>query len=290
MSAVKVDNNNINKVVFSRTGGVLNVRETPSTYRPPLLVLQPGQPAGRTTGNYLTMQDGNWYQVSLIKPVGNNKYGYVRQDVVRFENPAQSPIAESNAQKLLNDLVETDKENFARFYVIAAQLAAAQKKGINITAQKQSLTALVNRFIQRQRKLQNSNLVKASVATTDFINKLKGFVGIGEVVIGTGVVIGVSVAAGAALAAAAYYAFKPDYDQAYADKRAAIALEDFASKLSPQDYAALKEKVAKEISEAYNQGKSDGSKGGAFTVVKYLVVAFLGFIAVDKFLVSRKNG
>lgn len=290
MSTVKVDNNNINKVVFSRTGGVLNVRETPSTSKPPLLVLQPGQPAGRTTGNYLTMQDGNWYQVSLIKPVGNNNYGYVRQDVIRFENPPQSPIAESNAQKLLNNLVETDKENFARFYVIAAQLAAAQKKGINITAQKQRLTALVNKFIQRQRKLQNSNLVKASLATTDFINKLKGFVGIGEVVIGTGVVIGVSVAAGAALAAAAYYAFKPDYDQAYADKRAAIALEDVAAKLSPQDYAALKEKVAKEISEAYNQGKSDGSTSGGFTVVKYLAVAFLGFMAVDKFLVSRNNG
>lgn len=290
MSSVKIDNSNINKVVFSRTGGVLNVRETPGTSKPPLLVLQPGQPAGRTTGNYITMQDGNWYQVSLPNPVNNFKYGYVRQDVIRFVTPESSPVAESNAQKLLNDLVNIDKENFARFYVIAAQLSAAQKRGVNITTLKSQLTKLVGRFMQRQRKLQTSNLVRASVATTDVINKLKGFVGIGEVVIGTGVIIGLSIAAGAALAAAAYYAFKPDYDQAYADKRSAIALEDVAAKLSPQDYAALKTKITKEISDAYNQGKTDGSMGGGFTVVKYLAVAFLGFMAVDKFLIPRNNG
>lgn len=284
MINILLDTSLINLVTGPK-GDSLNYRSEPTTSAKILVTKQKGTSAGRTTGNYTNMPDGKWYQVVLNPP--SNAIAWVRSDVTGLWTPtSNSLVSDADATSLVDKLVKADDEIFHSLIRSGVIVATNKQKGKNVSSVEKQIADLTARLNRRQDKIKTSKILKWKTGIKAgydkawaWTKKILGISGIGAVPV---VVVVVAALAGAGLATAAYFAFKPDYDESTVDLKVSKDLEELLNKADPQTAQEIKANLEKQVDDAYNRGKTDGSFGGIFKTVKYLAFFFLGYIVIDK--------
>jgi len=277
-----------NKSVYANSSAV-NVRKTPNTTAD--VLLSKAGYIGRTSGAYLKMADGVWFQINFenkIDPLVTQ--GYVRADVVNFKEPTNNNNATFNAQAMLNKLVESDKNIYTTLVKLAPVVKQLRSANMIDNNTLSLYKALLQRLYERQQAFVKTKLVKYQTGQLKGYDKEKQdltevweAIGLAPLVIG--IIIGVVVIASAATAC--YYAFKPNYEDSKADFVLSKQLDEtLKKKLTSEEYAQLHKEGEKNVDDAYNTGKSEGKVS---LVTK--IIAFAGaFWAVDKFILSPRKG
>lgn len=281
------DSKYTNKSVYPNSASV-NVRKEPST-KSDIVSVKTGY-VGRTSGAYLKMSDGIWFQVNFenkIDPLVTQ--GYVRSDVVNFKEPSNNSST-VNAQAMLNKLIESDKNIYTTLVKLAPVVKQLRSNNMIDNNTLMLYKGLLQRLYERQQAFVKTKLVKYQTG------QLKGYekekqdlaevweaIGIAPLVVG--IIIGAIVIASAATAC--YYAFKPNYEDSKADFILSKQLDEtLKKKLTSAEYAQLKKEGEKNVDDAYNSGKSEGKVS---LVAK--IGAFLGaFWVVDKFILTPRKG
>lgn len=308
------DNTKVNKILTTADAGAVNIRETPSFNAPVLVKVAVGQPGGRSTGQYLQMSDGNWFQVNLYKPVNGKTYGYAPEFYkgkknISFTEPNSNnnQQAENNAQKLVDDVVSTDKKVYEGIYRSYIKMLSLQNKGVTIPLQLQAKLASVYITLRdRQDKMLKSGYIESYKTgtpekyvsyKTSLNNAMIAHMNNGHFMRGIGVIpviawIIIAAVVGASSAAVAYYAFKPNYEDSKRDLKIIDELEKALNTLTPEEKEKVVDNLEKQVDDAYNAGKTDQKVKDTFSfgaIGKYLLMGFLGFILIDKFLAKRNQ-
>jgi hypothetical protein len=284
----------VNLITTAKNQAGLNYRTGPGTRYKSIGIAAYGKSWGRTSGNYYKMSDGIWYQVILND---NKGYAWVREDVIKLVLPKDTPVSDSSAKKLIEDLVSNDIQVHESLIRSANVLNAAKAKGINIAAYKEKYKGLLSRLIRRQDKIKNSKILSWKTGLKKGMDKLvEGFksyvlINFGLYIQGIGAVtliaIVVSAVAGAGLAVAAYFAFKPEYDESKTDLKLSKELEAVLKTVEPETAAKIKADLEKQIDTAYSRGKTQGTFAGMFNIIKPLAFAALGFWGITKLIDSQ---
>lgn len=268
-------------------GSSTNVRALQNTTSKIVYTLKAGSQL-IATGGVTSMADGKWYQVT----VNSTTHGYVREDVVILLKPEDS-------EKIIQLLVKSDQQVFEGLARVSNLLLAAKTKGKNIQAQLDKFSQLGARLSARQNALKSSSLLKVQTgikkAYTAVVNKMKSLIsaifGVGDggvVSIPLSVVIIVTAAATLATTAALYYTFKPKYDESSTDLKMTTELEKALAMLEPNEAKKLKEDLEKQVDDAYNDGKKDGSFGGLGSILLYTAIGVGTFLVITN-LPKPKN-
>ncbi|MEI6122283.1 MAG: hypothetical protein WCQ95_01510 [Bacteroidota bacterium] len=296
-----------NKIVTA-VDSIVNVRKIPSFTSAKITSIKSGTIIGRSSGTTFNMDGDKWIQVNLTLPVGENKTGYVAElyqgkENVRLSDPGASPVAEQNAQKLIDDIVATDKQTYATLLACYNKIVALSKKNIAIPLDLQlKLCATYVSLSNRQKKIrENVNLkvttghAKDEVAgknIASYINETRGgggVMGIGELATILVLVI-IALIATAATAATLYYIFKPNYSESTRDLKVSKELQKALDTLSPEDQKAVKEDLEKQIDDANRAGKNDQKFTDFFTgIPTKIILAVGGFLLVSSLLKNRKS-
>jgi hypothetical protein len=286
-----------NRAVYPK-GSTLNVRALPSTTSTVLIKIDsPSKSAGRTTGNYFDEKDGRWFQCALITPAG--KYGYVRQDVILLSEPKTNTIAETQAENLVNDLIQNDIKVYNTLLRCFVLMAKWKKQGVDVQKFEIQFVKLWVLLSNRQRKIKYSELVTAKqgydVAYKNTADLVKAYwqqqtgYSISAIPVIALVIIGVVIGAG--LSAAAYYAFKPDYEDSKKDLVISETLEKALKTLTPAEQEEVKKDLETQIDDAYNAGKEKQSWSDMFSFIKPLALIFGGYLVVTRVIdhESKRN-
>lgn len=305
---VKTDTNSykndyVNKIVTG--ANTFNVHELPSLKSPVLLNVKKGSTAGRSSGQYNKMSDGEWLQVNLYAPVFGKKYGYVKKTLVSLLNPTTgaSNVAESNAEAMVTDLLKNDKGTLANLQKLYTVIGKLKKQGVDVSKIEPEFKKYLDRLMQRQ-----VNLIKAEASGLITITKVlnsgikvsndfhKKFglsslevkqIGIAPVVLIVGGVV-----IGAIAAAAIYYLVKPDYEDSKLDFKITSNLQKEIDKYIPKEKQAefnqvLQQEAQPQLTEAFNSGKTDQKFGDIMSVGKYILIFGAGFYLVDKLITTQ---
>ena len=259
-------------LVASPSGSNVNVRKEPTTNSTVLYnrsnTATPGTvaSAGRTTGDFVKEGSYTWFKIILTKSYGGQSWGWVRNDVVKLYKPKTEQISEAKAKSLIDNLVQTDIQVYEQALKIAPLLDSAEKKGANVSKQKNLYKEIVQRLEARQEKMKNSKLLKWQTGIKKGTEKLKDFFKsflatqyhiYGTESIGAIGTIIISAVIGGGLVVAAYFAFRPDYDESKTDLKMSTELEKALSLLTPIEAAKLQKDLEKQVDTAYNTGKSN---------------------------------
>jgi len=286
----------VNKVVFPASSSA-NVRRYPgiaSSYNGEANVLFTGkadQPLGRTSGTFFMMKDGNWWQINLDKTYAGRNYGYVREDIIKMENPVNNTVATENAEKLMAAIQKSDIEVNKNLVSAASLLTAAEKQKKNVAALRTKFESIQKQYNARQTEIQNSGLVKVEKWTKDNMNKFAtlasqygqlsygGMMGTNSVGAVPIIVVACVFVAGIASSAALYYWLRPKYSESAVDLKSSAELTKALAALTPDEATKLKNDLEGQIDDAYNQGKKNqwfSDMGGAAKTGIIVVLAFVG--------------
>jgi hypothetical protein len=282
------------KLVLSKSG-TINIRNLPSTNGEVLTTVTGSRSAGRSSGAYLTMPDGNWLQVNLYSAVKGKSYGYVREDVVRLsEPPPESPndkVDDREAGSLLENLVNNDNRTYHSMLKSAEMIDRLKKQGKDVTGVEKKLSEVSSRYSKRQKKLKESTLIKWQDGLrrgyewlADKWSRLVG--GIGTPIL---IPIAIGAVVGIGLSVTIYYAFKPDYEDSVVDLKVSAELEQALSKVSPEQAAKIKKDLEKQVDDAYNQGKTDQQFSFFGLPAKVLLIGGIGLLAIGQLTRFSKN-
>lgn len=275
-----------NLEVYPR-GSSLNVRKTPTTASAILATVQSGKLAGKTTGNYLSMTDGKWYQLQLA----NKTLGYVRDDVAAIIKPNSVTVAD--AKGVINDLVESDKKVFESLLRIAPLLSVAKQKGVETSVYEKQFKTLTDRLASRQDALKKSTVIKWQTGVKKgYESMMTWFKDLYSKISGIGVFpiagIVVTAVATAALGVGAYFTFKPKYSESTVDLKISSDLENLLKKTDPETASKIKVDLEKQVDTSYNQGKTDEKFSGMWAIIKPLAIALGGYLLITTFI-NRKT-
>lgn len=278
-----------NKIVKPR-GTSVNVRKNAGTDNSIIVNVKQGNTVGRTSGFYVVLNDGIWHEVNLTSGAGDANTGFVREDVIILNEPSENTVAANNAQDLINSLLKSDLELFKTMMRCANIINGLDKKGKDTTKHKKVLRYLAYNLWLRQGYLLNSGLAKSYKTgyPSNYTSLINGYKKLVESLTGIGIipiiVIVIVFALGAATAVGAYYAFRPRYDESKKDLKISYELEKALEKLSPEDAQLVKQNLEKQIDNAYNSGKEQGTFSGMFSFVKPIAFALGGFWLITKFI------
>lgn len=281
------DSKYTNKSVYAN-GSAVNVRKLPSTASD--VLLKKDGYIGRTSGAFLKMTDGIWFQINFenkIDPLVTQ--GYVRSDVVNFKEPSNN-ASTVNAQAMLNQLIACDKNIYTILVKLAPTVKILRQTGSIDSNTLNLYKSLLQRLYERQQAFVKTQLVQYKTG------QLKGYdqekkdlaevwsaIGIAPLVVG--IIIGVIVLASAATAC--YYAFKPNYEDSKADFILSKQLDEtLKKKLTTEEYTQLKKEGEKNVDDAYNAGKGEGKVSLVMKIGAFLAA----FWAVDKFILTPRKG
>lgn len=291
---------NANRIMYPK-GTNVNVRAYPytvdtvklstgETVKNILTNIKKGNPVGRTSGTYVQMDDGRWWQVNLYTSINGRSYAYCREDVIMLSPPGESSQGDKYGSQLLTDLINSDIKLYQNLLITSELLDKAKEKGINISQYEDKATTLVKRYNERQQSIKDSNLVK----TSNWINsKWKWLQNKwASLVNGIGIAVGITVAltATATLVTTAiiFYAFRPKYEDSKADLKVSENLKKAVANLTPQEASDLITDLESQIDTAYTQGRQDQKFSSLFGNVKTLGIIVGTYLLVDK-LILRKN-
>lgn len=228
---------------------------------------------GRATGKTVTANNGSkWIQLTLYKSVMGVTTAYVAfEDVLLFKPTSDEVPTPLNGEKVLKTLIETDQE-VSKNLILATAQVAQMKPGTKRTNAERTIQALSTKLKTRQEHIKQSGLVRFQEAASSAFDSIKEFFGIGFVVtVPTAIAAGSLIAVGVGAAIALYFVFKPSYDESKADLKISNDLAKLLEKEDPIVAQKIKDNIEKQIDDAYNQGKTDGTFGGMFSVVKPLL-------------------
>lgn len=302
MLVKNLDKAKTNKVVFSK-GSTANIRKIPDTSSAILLEIKTGSPGGRTTGWYIEASGYKWYQVAFYKVTEGEKYGYIREDVVKFGEPAESVEAQNNVERLVKAMITSDQIVFGRVLVMCDQIGRLKASGKNVSKLEEIFKKIITRLSARQYFLKNSGIAEFKYGYKKgfggLVDKFKNYLNTeygGYVsalpVIAVAVVL---LSIGAGLAIGAYYIFKPVYDESQTDLVVSKELQDLLDKADPGVAEEIKADLELQIDNAYNQGKKDQKFGDLWDIVKNVGLLVGGFFLLDRVILpafnkNRKNG
>ena len=262
-------------LIVSPLGGSLNIRQSPTTLSAVLFkrLNNPSSPgkiasAGRSTGDTFKDKSGFiWYKISLVNKYKGQRWGWVRNDVIKFYKSKGDKVSQEKAQSLVNNLIATDQKVYTKALLLAPLLDIAEKKGNNIESLKIKYLGIIKRLERRQNKIKTSKLLKwrtgIEKGLTWFKNAFKSYLSspttykYGINGIGSITAIVVSGVIGGGLVVAAYFAFRPDYDESTIDLEMSKELEKALSLLTPEEAQKLQANLEKQVDNAYNTGKSN---------------------------------
>lgn len=263
------------------------MRKFPYTTSEVLLRVEGQSPAGRTNGTYLAMKDGDWYQVTLYKPVGDRVYGYVRSDVVKLIEPQTSPD-NVDGEGLVKDLIKQDYLIYHSLLRSAEMLRRLKVKGKDVSKPEAVVNTLAKNLAERKKAIEQSNLVKVGhkiESSHKWILSKLGLSGLGEPVTISLSAAALIFVAGAAAAGLIYFAFKAAKSDSDREAKISKEVEEILTReLGVDGYATFKADMDKQVKDAYADGKSDGEWDGIFAIAKPLLIAAGGFWAVTKFM------
>jgi len=277
------------KLVLAKSGSA-KVRSLPTQNSDLLVMVTGNQSAGRTSGAFLKMGDGNWLQLNLYRPVKGKTYGYMREDVIRLsEPPPDSPndkVDDQEAGSLLENLIKNDNGTYHSMLKSAEMIDRLKKQGKDMSEHETKLNSITTRYAKRQQKLKDSTLIKWQDGLRKGYEWLADkwshmFDGMGTPIL---IPIAIGAVAALGLAVTIYYAFKPDYEDSVADLKVSSDLELALSKVSPEQAKAIKIDLEKQVDDAYNQGKTDQQFSFFGLPLKVLLIGGLGLFAANKFL------
>lgn len=234
----------------------VNVRVEPGISTKVLYQVKKGLDVGTTTGRIFKAKGGTtvWIEIS---DASNNK-GWVSAMLVQVKN--------NDAQGILDTIVNYDRATINNLVVAIGLLVKAEKAGINVTKEKQQIAQLLTSVKKRQNDLSSQSWIKitwgaVSDSLKKFVNKLAGYVGIGEPVtlsVATVVAIKFIIAAtiGAAITVTVIKYLQTSNVQAKLEfDTSKKAIKEILDKLSPEEKQVLTDEVNKQLEDAYNAGK-----------------------------------
>ncbi len=288
-------NTKIKGLIAVAKGTGLNIRAGTSTGTRILFTARGNQVAGTCTGQYFKKKDGIWIVLILPREIGNLKLGMVRIDVTRLLSTSESNKIQDKGKKLLNNLVSNNLEIYDQLTRTGAVLDNFEGRGIKVSKYKKTWQSLLKRLQDREKKLKNSRLLKTkeklNTAATKVWQSWKYYVLTTGRIFGVGaipaIVIGVIIGGG--LAVTAYIVFKPDYDESKTDLKISVDLDRALKSLDPKTAQAVKENLEKQVDDAFNKGKTQGTFSGMFKMGGTLAVVVLGFVLVKNLMGSNNS-
>ena len=309
-----VEVNYQNKTVTA-IDSVVNVRKIPAFSGELISGYKSGVVIGRSSGNTLMMVTDKWIQANLTTPVNGVAMGYVVETYkgrknVRLNEAGASPVAEANAQPLLDAIVKNDKESYTNLLLAYNKLMFLKSKNVSVP------TDIPDRLIATYLSLANRSRILRSnkdlICTTGklkseadlksakqlenlaaqkqqlFIEGLNpqniGDFGLSALVI----IIIIAIAAGTG-AAIMYYSVKPDYEKSKIDLKISEELKKALGTLSPADQQKVIDDITKQINDANRKGHFDQSWKDFFkSIGGKIALGVTGFLVVT--MLMRNNG
>ncbi len=301
-----VEVNYQNKTVTA-IDSVVNVRKIPAFSGELISGYKSGVVIGRSSGNTLMMGTDKWIQVNLTTPVNGVAMGYVVEtykgrENVRLLEPGASPVAETNAQPLLDTIVANDKKSYATLLEVYKKLMILKKQGVKVPTEiPDRLMATYKRLANRSLKIRSMSEIKCTTGSAKdketekqlqaevkplFIDGLSNIGDFGATLL---IIIIIAVIAAAAGAAVVYYSIKPDYDDSKVDLKESELLKKAISTLTPAQQKAVREDMNKQLDDAYNKGKFNQSFKDFFSGIGgKIALGVTGFLVVTTLM--RNNG
>lgn len=235
-----------------------------------------------------------WYAVETL----NGERGFVNS-LYSTPGTANTNISTADANELAKKLIENDRLVYDRILMLSATISDMKNRGFNVSVQESRLKGLNENLSVRQAALKNSkwfHSVKVAQSTLwekarEAYNYISAQVsGIGLIPLAVvAAVAGVSLAVGAGGAALLYYCLKPKYDESKVDLKACDDLKTALKTIGDERAKAVLADLEKQIDDAYNNGRTDGTLGGFFSAIKPLAIGALGFFLITKFINSQKR-
>ncbi len=261
---------------------VVNVRKIPAFSGELISGYKSGVVIGRSSGNTLMMGTDKWIQVNLTTPVNGVAMGYVVEtykgrENVKLTEPGASPVAEKNAQPLLDTIVANDKKTYAQLLDVYNGLMILKKQGISVPIDiADRLVTTYTSLANRSRKLRNMPEIKCTTGSAkdkEVATQLQNYVSdkrqgggvmgfddaVGDFGVTLLVIIIIAVIAAAAGGAAVYYSIKPDYDDSKVDLKESDLLKKALGTLTPAEQKTVRDDLNKQQDDAYNKGKFNQS-------------------------------
>ena len=240
---------------------------------------------------YKTGEDDSqkWYAIQL--PDGG--VGYCRKDKLQFYTVTdKNNYSENDLKTFTNDLIAINKSIYLRLLQSAALLEQARNAGKNTTSYAATFKELNDRYAARQKELQQDTLIKTSTGFEKAWNKAYsiyksllasiGGIGVAPVVVAA-IVVAITAVAGVS-AYAVYQSLKPKYDSSVTDLKQSDKLKAALESLTAAERNEVVEDLEKQIDDAYNQGKSDGTFSGYWGIIKPLAIAAAGRYLINLFI------
>lgn len=240
---------------------------------------------------YKTGEDDSqkWYAIQL--PDGG--VGYCRKDKLQFYTVTdKNNYSENDLKTFTNDLIAINKSIYLRLLQSAALLEQARNAGKNTTSYAATFKELNDRYAARQKELQQDTLIKTSTGFEKAWNKAYsiyksllasiGGIGVAPVVVAA-IVVAITAVAGVS-AYAVYQSLKPKYDSSVTDLKQSDKLKAALESLTAAERNEVVEDLEKQIDDAYNQGKSDGTFSGYWGIIKPLAIAAAGWYLINLFI------
>ena len=253
---------------------------------------QPGDPAGRTTGDCIDMQDGTWYMVALYasdySAANGATMGWVYANDVQLTDPAQSNVSDDDANSMLQQLATNDQLLYGTLLRCAYLISKCKSDGIDTSDLETQYNNILSDYNARQTKLTiyvksetgtlNSAYDKLSQETHNVFGPQIGVIPL----------IPVIVVAMILSAVITYYLFKCDYDKGKANLQDSALLEKALGNLSPSEQAALKKNLNAQLDNAYNAGKQASSTGSTIlTAIKWIGAISAGMFLIHLFVPKK---
>lgn len=274
--------NKVNLVIYPR-GSSLNYREKPTTASRVLYNSKKNVSFGRTTGTWVKMSDGIWYQTVLN---GVDKIAWVREDVIKLEKPTKDlDKSKAEVQSIVNKLVQNDIKVHESLLRSSALIESLKKQGRSFSIYEKQFKELWDRMESRQDAIKNSRAVRWKEGVKNWYNQFTGFVknifkrsSVGSVS-GASIIIGVVVIA--LLNGAAWLIFRPKYINSTKDLKISGELESLLNQANPLMAERIKEDLERQIDQAFQTGVSRGEFGGSLKMIKNLAIGVGTFLVLD---------
>lgn len=240
---------------------------------------------------YKTGEDDSqkWYAIELP----NGSVGYCRKDKLQFYTVTdKNTYSDNDLKTFTNDLIAINKSIYLRLLQSAALLEQAKNAGKNTSSYDATFKELNDRYAARQKELQQDNLIKTSTGFNSAWQKAYniykgvlswiGAIGVAPAVVAA-IVVAITAVAGVS-AYAVYQSLKPKYDSSVTDLKQSDKLKAALESLTAADRNEVVEDLEKQIDDAYNQGKSDGTFSGYWGIIKPLAIAAAGWYLINLFI------
>jgi len=273
-------------------GTSIRLRKEPNTTSTIIkTVANSGTQIGTSTGYYHNGTDFyKWYEYK-----NGSEIGWIRQDLVTMTASSSSSSTsnaskndDTEAQRLLDEIVAQDKEIMNNLNSAAALIETLKTKGINTTTSANKLTAIFTRLQERQEAMKKTTWGKISGTISNAWGSAKNFFGLKGFPQTLGAILTIAIIAGIALVVGAgttaLVTIKPWKNQSNIDLKESKELKALLENADPVVAQKIREDIKSQLVDAYTTGNRQGSVSSFLSVGKYVVIAGAALYLVPRIL------